>query len=173
VSFHTDSHHHDLHDGDAPLVLEPARLDDAQREKLGAIANLLIPGGEGMPSATEAKVQEKWIDRAFRARPDLGRDLVVILDRIDGSDLQAELARVRSEVPGWFSVITTLIAGSYFMNPRVRKLLGYPSAGPVRRPAYEDESDHYLRDGVLDAVMTRGPLYRPTPDAGSSGGAGA
>ena len=46
-------------------------LASDQRARLGEFADVLIPGGHGLPSASEAKVHEKWIDRALAARPDL------------------------------------------------------------------------------------------------------
>ena len=170
MSFHVDSHHRDAGSDRAPGLPERVTLDDAQRATLATVADLLIPGGEGMPSASEAKVHEKWIDRAIKARPDLGRDLAGVIDGIDGAEAAAELARMRSDDPGVFSLLTTMIAGSYFLNPRVRKLLGYPSAGPIRRPAYEDEGDHFLRDRLAEEVLARGPIYRPTPDADQGNG---
>lgn len=172
MSFHTDSHYREPN-ASAAAAEELVRLDDAQRQTLAAIADQLIPGGEGMPSATEAKVHEKWIDKAFDARPDLAVDLVRIIDGIDAGDPAAEIARLKEELPGGFSILTTLIAGSYFMNPRVRKILGYASTGPIRRPAYEDEGDYFLRDGLAEEVIARGPIYRPTPGAHQSNGGGA
>ena len=46
-------------------------------------------------------------------------------------------------------------------TPEVRQLLGYPAGVRARQPAYPDEADSYLDDGILDAVIVRGPIYRP------------
>ncbi|CAB4927787.1 unannotated protein [freshwater metagenome] len=35
----------------------------------------------------------------------------------------------------------------------------------MRQPALPDEADAYLEDGILDVVIARGPIYRPTPEA--------
>jgi hypothetical protein len=43
------------------------------------------------------------------------------------------------------------------MNPKVRKRLRYP--GQKASPPYPDEADYYLRDGLLDPVIERGPIY--------------
>ncbi|MCW2739051.1 MAG: hypothetical protein JWN97_3695, partial [Nocardioides sp.] len=40
---------------------------------------------------------------------------------------------------------------------------GMPGDAPKRNPAFPDESEHYLSDGILDPVLQRGPIYRPTP----------
>ena len=43
----------------------------------------------------------------------------------------------------------------------VRKAVGYP--GQKANPPYPDEAEYDLRDGLLEPVIARGPLYRPTP----------
>jgi hypothetical protein len=57
------------------------------------------------------------------------------------------------------------VAGSYLMNPRVRRGLGLPGGAPRPKPALPDESDYYLSGGILDPVIARGPIYRPTPES--------
>jgi hypothetical protein len=138
-------------------------LDDALRARLAEFADVLIAGGAGLPSASEAGVQGKWIDRTLAARPDLVEVIHAVIAR--AGDPSAELDRVRTEEPLLFDRFTHAIAGAYLMVPRVRKGLGLPGNAPKRKPAYPDEADHYLSDGVLDPVIERGPIYRPTPDA--------
>jgi hypothetical protein len=144
----------------APAGLE---LDDALRGRLAEFANLLIAGGAGLPSASEADVQGKWIDRTLVARP----DLVEVVHAVIGGagEPAAELKRIRSEDPLLFDRFAHAIAGAYLMVPKVRKGLGLPGNAPKRKPAYPDEADHYLSDGILDVVIERGPIYRPTPPA--------
>ena len=52
---------------------------------------------------------------------------------------------------------------AYFMNPVIQQLIGY--RGQVPQPI--DPRVDYMEDGLLESVIRRGPLYRPTPDAGS------
>lgn len=143
-------------------------LDGAQREKLAAFADALIPGGHGLPSASEAGVHVRWIDRALGARPDLAGPMLAVLAL--GGEPRVELERLRSGDPETFQGFTFAVAGGYLMNPRVRKLLGYPGQAPKPKPAYPDESDYYLEGGILDPVLDRGPIYRPTPLGESLGG---
>jgi hypothetical protein len=138
-------------------------LDDAARSRLAEFADKLIAGGAGLPAASGADVQGKWIDRALAARPDLVETVQSVLAR--SGDAGTELERLRTEEPAVFDRFTYVIAGAYLMNPRVRRLLGLPGGAPKPKPAYPDESDHYLRDGILDPVIERGPIYRPTPPA--------
>jgi hypothetical protein len=136
-------------------------LDDALRARLAEFADVLIAGGAGLPSASAADVQGKWIDRTFAARP----DLVPIVHEVIGrpGDPAAELGRIRTEEPQLFDDFSHAIAGAYLMVPKVRKGLGLPGNAPKRKPAYPDEAEHYLGDGILDPVIERGPIYRPTP----------
>jgi hypothetical protein len=137
-------------------------LDQPQRAALAAFADVLIAGGDGLPSASEAKLHEKWIDRVLRVRPDLGAPVLAVLG-CEG-DPAVELERVRAEDPVTFAAFAEAVAGGYLLNPRVCKLLGLPGNAPKRNPAYPDEADFYLEDGILDAVRARGPIYRPTPE---------
>jgi hypothetical protein len=121
----------------------------------------MVPGGEGLPSASEANVHGKWIDRALAARPDLTAPIRAAL-ALEGEPAVA-LARLRENDEGTFESFGYVVAASYLMHPRVRKLLGYPSNVPKPKPAYPDEAAAYLDDGILDPVVARGPAFRPIP----------
>jgi hypothetical protein len=133
-----------------------------QREQLGKLADRLISGGAGLPSATEADVHHDWIDRTLSARPDLFEVVASVLG--EPGEAQGVLDRLRSTERERFDQFTFAVAGAYLINPRVRKLLGYPGAAPEKNLAFPDEADAYLEDGILDPVIERGPIYRPTPD---------
>jgi hypothetical protein len=147
---------------------ERAVLNQEERQRLATLADTLIAGGEGLPAASKADVQGKWIDRTLAARPDLTAVVQAVL-ALTGEP-QAVLERLRAEDPLTFDTFSFTVCGAYLINPRVRKLLGYPGQAPKASPAYPDESDHYLQGGLIDPVIERGPIYRPTP-AGDGGGA--
>lgn len=132
-----------------------------QRARLAGLADELIVGGAGMPSASEAEVHGVWIDRALAVRPDLVALLREVL-AAPGSPREA-LERLRQQSRPQFDAFAFVVAGAYLINPRVRRLLGYPGPVPVRNPAFPDEAESYLEDGILDPVVRRGPIYRPTP----------
>jgi hypothetical protein len=144
-----------------PTTEESITLDEAARARLAQLADQLIPGGHGLPSASEIGVHAKWIDRALAARPDLAAPLHAALARSEEPDVALE--RLREDDRGTFESFGYLVAGAYLMHPRVRKRLGYPSNVPKPKPAYPDEADMYLADGILDAVIERGPIFRPAP----------
>lgn len=137
------------------------QLDVAQRNRLAQFADQLIVGGAGLPSASGADVHGKWIDRTLTARPDLA-EVVLAVIVLEGEP-EIELERLHREDFGTFESFAFAISGSYLMNPRVRKLLGLPGNAPKPKPAFPDESDYYLADGILNPVIERGPIYRPTP----------
>jgi hypothetical protein len=133
-------------------------LDDALRQRLAGFADVVIPGGAGLPPASGVDVHGKWIDRTLGARPDLAELVHAVIAR--PGEPQAELEQLRKDDSDAFETFAYAIAASYLMSPRVRKLLGYPGATPKANPAYPDEAEYYLSDGILDPVLQRGPIYR-------------
>lgn len=114
-----------------------------------------------MPSASEIDVQGKWIDRVFSVRVDLLSIVLEVIERI--GDPKTILAVIRSTEPNLFSEFGYAIAGAYLLHPKIRKELGYPGRLPASRPALLGEAESYLEDGILNPVIERGPIYRPTP----------
>jgi hypothetical protein len=145
----------------------PAPVADDQRARLAELADCLISGGAGLPSASDVDTHGPWIDRVLDARPDLAPVVQQVL-ALDGPP-QETLDGLRERDPEVFGHFAYTVAGAYLTNPRIRKLLGYPAAGPAKNPAFEDEADSYLEDGILDVVTARGPIYRPTPGIGVDG----
>jgi hypothetical protein len=134
-------------------------MNQAQRAQLGAIADELIPAGSGMPSASEAGVAGRYLDEVLAARPDLAEPLEAALASVEGRD--DPIAALRADAGAW-GVITAVVPAAYFLNPEMRAAIGYP--GLEARPIDPDAAPDYLDDGLLDSVVARGPVYRPTPD---------
>lgn len=135
-------------------------IDTDLRETLGLLADVLIPSAEGMPSAREADVAGKWLDRVLGVRPDLRLELSRVLEQAKGRDSADEIHRLQEEDDTGFATLALVVTGGYYLNPRVRRLIGYPGQKP--NAPYPDEADFYLGDGLLDPVIERGPIYRPT-----------
>lgn len=135
-------------------------LTDAQRAHLGEIADQLIPAGGGMPSASEAGVSGQYLDEVLKSLPDLSDALDTVLAAVEGLGAAEAIVALRADPTGW-GVLTAVVPGAYFMNPAIREAIGYP--GLERRPIDEHAAPDYLADGLLDSVVSRGPVYRPTP----------
>jgi hypothetical protein len=136
-------------------------LSETDRAAFGALADLLIPSGESMPSATEAGVAGKWLDQVLAVRPDFGPPLLAVIEAARGADPAGAMARFRASDPAGFGVLAEVVAGAYFLNPQVRKAIGY--GGQQQVPIVPETPPDYEQDGLLASVVGRGPIYRPTP----------
>jgi hypothetical protein len=138
-----------------------APLFDAEaRARLAALADALIPAGDGMPSASEAGVAGEWLDAVLAAEPGLGPALAALLAEADVADPAGELRRIESTDPGGWGTLTTVVAGAYFLNPTIAKRIGYPGRRAIPVDVLGPD---WLEDGLLDSVESRGAIYRPTP----------
>ena len=133
-------------------------FNDEDRALFAALADELIPVGEGMPSASQAGVAGVWLDHVLTARPDLPAGLRDVLEKTRGQRAAEAIAALRSSDPAAFGVLAEIVPAAYFMNPDVRKAIGYDGQGPRAIDPHPD----YLDDGLLQSVISRGPIYRPT-----------
>src|SRR5262249_24959869 len=136
-------------------------FDSAQRAVLAGLADVLIPAGDGMPSASAAAVAEEGLNQVLAAVPSLGPSLADVLARAQGrepAEVVATLARTDAAAHG---ILTEVVTAAYFMNLEVRKAVGYRGKGSSPLAPRGD----YMEDGLLGSVIKRGPIYRPTPKA--------
>ncbi len=139
-------------------------MNDAQRTTFAALADVLIPATDEMPSASASEVHGKWLDRALKARPELEAPLEALCDAAHGKDPNAEARRLHADDPDAFKVLGTCAQGAYYMNLRVRKRIGYPGQG--NRAAFDGEWEFDLRDGILEEMIARGRTFKtPAPSA--------
>ncbi len=134
-------------------------IGDAARARLAVIADLLVPAGDGMPGATEVGATGKWLDRITAADPSLVAPLVALATCATWEELEALHVRDADT----FELAAFALVSAYYLHPGVRRRMGYPGQGPS--PILPDETEWYLRDGLIDPVRARGPVYVPTPDA--------
>ena len=134
-------------------------LTSAERQLVAALADLLIPAGSGFPSASEAGVANEGLDQLLAVRPDLRDSLKSILLRATDRPPSEFLQELQSNDPAAFGVLAESVPGAYFLNPDVRARLKYDGQSP--RPI--NPRADYLDDGLLQSVIDRGPVYRPTP----------
>lgn len=137
-------------------------LTQDQIDTYSALADILIPSAEGMPSATQAQVPSTWINTALGYRPDLVEHFMRALEVCQGKDPQVALVDLNATDTVAFDALGVLTSGAYFLNPDVKVLLGYPGQVPV--PA-QDDTDTYL--DILENVVDRGAVFRATVRTGS------
>ena len=136
-------------------------FDPAQRAVLAGLADVLIPAGAGMPSASAADVAGRGLNQVLAAVPSLGASLADVLARAKGREPVEVVASLARTDPAAYGVLTEVVTAAYFMNPDVRKAVNYAGQGPSPLDPRVD----YMEDGLLESVIRRGPIYRPTPKA--------
>ena len=134
-------------------------LTSTERQLFAAFADLLIPAGNGFPSASQAGVANEGLDQLLAVRPDLLDPLKSLLLRAKDRPATEFLRDLQTNDPATFGVLAESVPGAYFLNPDVRAKLKYD--GQSARPI--DPREDYLDDGLLQSVIDRGPIYRPTP----------
>lgn len=133
-----------------------AFLGGDERATLQAIADHLIPAAHGMPSAADV-VTEARLQFVLRARPDLAEPLRTALRPDLGSDVTARLQALATE-PGNLSALQLTIVGGYYTDHRVKDLIGYPGQMALELRSWEIPA--YLDEGLIDAVLARGSVWR-------------
>jgi hypothetical protein len=129
------------------------------RERFGALADVLVPAAEGMPSATDAGVHREGLDRVLAARPDLEPVLERVLADAAGEPGDV-LRRLEDEDETGFAALTLAVTGAYYTDPVVRRLIGYP--GQQYRPELVPREPDW-DESALARVVARGAIYRSTP----------
>jgi hypothetical protein len=151
---------HDLPANTKPVEPPPAAefLTDGRREEIKDLADLIVPGAGGLPSASDARVHQDPIGHALRARPDFIEPLTAVLDHLRTHPGQG-LGEVDDEI---LEPVIELVVACYFMSPLARRSIGYN--GQRAAPIAEGESEYYLEeDDVLAPVSARGSIWRSTP----------
>ena len=134
-------------------------FDPSQRAVLAGLADVLIPAGDGMPSASAGDVSGEGLNQVLAAVPSLGTSLADVLARAKGREPAEVVASLAQTDPAAYGILTEIVTAAYFMNPGVRRAVGYRGQGPSPLDPRVD----YMEDGLLESVIKRGPIYRPTP----------
>jgi hypothetical protein len=133
----------------------PADLSDALRH----VADLLIPRGDGMPSASDVDVHGTGARRVLATRPELGTELEPLRDRLAAC---TDPADVRAAAGEGFPALCELVAGAYFTTASVLDALGYP--GRPARSLPDLERQERELEALTAPQKRRGPRWRP-PEA--------
>ncbi len=120
-----------------------------ERVLLNRVGDVLIPGADGMPSASEAGVGTELLDALLRARPDLGSRLHEALPLVPPGPLS--LQALRDLGRSTFAALTLVVAGAYYLSPGVRDLLDWHSERG--RPLETGAFPAYISEGLLDHLV--------------------
>jgi len=130
-----------------------------ERQQLANLADVLIPAASGRLSASQADVSGRGLDQVLATCPEMAGGLRDVLSKAGTGEADAAVANLHANYPTAFGVLAEFAAGAYFLNVAVRNAIGY--SGQTARPV--DPAPDYLENGLLDYVIRRGPIYRPTP----------
>jgi len=137
-------------------------INDTRRATFAGIADILIPATEGMPAASAVGVHETMLDHVVALRPDLTENLLRGLDAATGKDPAEAANALNMTDAAALSAIGLVASAGYYMTPEVRTLIGYP--GQQSRPDPDpDATPEYVANGMLQKVIDRGAIFRPTP----------
>lgn len=138
-------------------------LSAADREHIRKLSDVIAPATDNFPSASDASVHTKWIDRGIAARPDLLTPLLTVARLCAEEPADQVVTRLSQSDSDTIEPVIELLVACYYMSPKVRKRLNYK--GQVANPILPGEAEHYLRDDLLAQVAQRPPFWRNTPDA--------
>jgi hypothetical protein len=134
-----------------------AALDTGRRQVFSAVAHRLIPAAHDMPSAADV-VNDDRLRFVLRARPDLLEPLVAALRPELGDDVGERMATLQKDEPASLAALQLVIVVGYYTDRKVRELIGYP--GQLAIDVRSWEYPQYLEEGLIDAVLARGPVWR-------------
>jgi hypothetical protein len=130
-------------------------LDPEERKTLAGLADVLIPSAGRMPSASQARLAEEWVDHVLESRPDMTGELVSLLKAVKGQGPEEVVERLQTQPGTQFDTLSEVVAGAYFLNPKIRELVGYP--GQQEIPIETSVED---LEKLTAPVVERGPMYR-------------
>jgi hypothetical protein len=136
---------------------EAPSLTEDERATFAAIADHLIPAAHGMPSAAEVLGEDR-LRFVLNARPDLAGPLRAALRAELGDDVGARLDVLGRDDPTVLAALQLVIVAGYYTDRNVRELIGYP--GQMALDIRSWELPAYLEEGLIDAVLARGPVWR-------------
>ena len=144
-------------------VEEAATLTGEERALLARVADHLIPAAHGMPSAAEVLTDER-VRFVLNARPDLAEPIRVALGTGLADDPAARVAALADSDPAALGALQLAIVAGYYTDTRVRDLIGYPGQIPLSIRSWEVPP--YVEEGLIDAVLARGPVWRDPSTGG-------
>ena len=134
-----------------------ASLSAGDRAILSAVANRLIPAAHGMPSAADILTDDR-LRFVLAARPDLLEPIRAALRADLGADVQARIDMLGRDEPAALGALQLAIVAGYYTDRWVRELIGYPGQEALTIRSWE--LPRYLEEGLIDAVLARGPTWR-------------
>lgn len=133
-------------------------ISSEERVIFAELADVLIPGNDTMPSASQANIQGIFLDNLLALRPELITDTKRAIKIAVGIPPAEAIKFLNTDHPELFETVSLLAAAAYFIVPEVRDSLGYP--GQRSRPVLPEEENEHDDMELLRDVIERGPIFR-------------
>jgi hypothetical protein len=139
----------------------PAKVwSDEEHELIGVLADLVIPRGDTMPSATEVDVHTSGVEGVVGRRPDLIEPVTALMRRA-AEQRPATLQELVGIDAALFNAFAELVAGAYYLDPRVEALTGYRGRAAI--PVGDVDRQEIELQDLVAPVVARGNTWRVTP----------
>jgi len=137
-------------------MMQPQQsLNSHRRGRLAAVADVILPRAEGMPSASDIDLANAPLDKVLLARPDLLEPLCQSLDSLSSDAIETNVPSLARDEPQAFEVLMQVVAGAYYMDTHVRSLLGYDGQRALSLPR-----SGFGAEELLMEMMESPPRYR-------------
>jgi hypothetical protein len=136
-------------------------LSAQELSRLREVASVLLPGFNNSPAATALPELDALFQRAAKA---LGPELFALQQALEDLPPSVEwntLLKFSHTEHAAFDVISTAVAGAYFLSTEVLQSIGYPTGPRSRAPI--DLAAEEIGSGVLEPVIARGSIVRLPP----------
>jgi hypothetical protein len=136
-------------------------LSEQELSQLRGVASVLLPGLNDSPAASTLPDLDVLLQKAAKA---LGPELSVLQQALESLPPSVEwntLLRFSKANQADFDVISTAVAGAYFLSTEVLQSIGYPTGPRTRAPI--DLAADEIGSGVLEPVIARGSIVRLPP----------
>ncbi len=128
------------------------------REKLTALAAILIPSGARLPAADAVASFDEYLDRATLASGWSNEEILKAIKAMPDPVDWGSAKTMATDQPENFAMLSHIVSAAYYMAPDVLQSLGFPESR--QHPAGVEDFVDELETGILEKVMNSEKRYR-------------
>jgi hypothetical protein len=137
------------------------RIDGEDRDVYRLLVDVILPAGSGMPAGNDVGVADAGLDKVLEVRPDIVADILRALRLARGALPPDAVDTLQNTDPEAWKALRTAAYGAYYTAAPVQAAIGY--TGQLASPFDPDSRPEYMDNGMIDAVLARGPIWRHAP----------
>jgi hypothetical protein len=135
-------------------------ISDEVRAGLAALADVVLPGTDRLPSGTVVGAHLDLLDRVLAADPKLVAPVVALGQRAADTGCPP-IEALPTWAPQDCETVVFALTAAYYLSAEVKRALYYPGLGP--RPIALASPDEICSEDLLGPVRDRGPVFVPAP----------